>query len=159
MDDVDFSSLLDLRNLAGVTAEEFVERNRKAALVMLFQRAFAGNKEAIGIIGKIVSAPFVERSKMLAISNGKAVGFEGLMSGPLGGLLKDMHSGKVKTDDLIASSGGDLRRSEVFTNVAVESGDHMAAVEDRERRQKARRPIQGYEHPAPGGMMIGDDAV
>lgn len=146
---------LDLSNLDGVTVDEFVERNRKAMMVLLFQRAVAGDKEALGLVGKVVTAPYTERSKLLALSNGNAVGFEGV-GGPIGKLMKDLQTGRTKMDDLLPSGGRDVP---VPANAIVEHlgpavGRHDLAVENAQRRADARSGIENVPFKRPKGLIV-----
>jgi hypothetical protein len=146
---------LDTSNLDGETVEQFVERNRKAVMVRIFQKAMAGDGKCLEMAGKIVSAPFIEKSKVLAISGGKVGAFEGIMQGgALGNVMEMLRRGEVKTDQL-APPKGDLRPNEVAVTSLLNEGRHEEAVADRKARLERRQeftPVEIVNRNDVGGL-------
>lgn len=144
---------LDVQGIEGMTIDEFVERNRKAIMVLLFQRAFAGDRESVGLVGKVVTAPYTERTKLLAMSGGKAVGMEGV-GGPLGALMRDLQIGKVKMDDLVPDEGERVPARLAVEQMAPGIGRHDLAVGNAERRSMGRSPDGQARFTPPKGMVV-----
>jgi hypothetical protein len=143
---------LDFSNVEGETAEQFVERNRKAVMVEIFRRAMTGDRSCMEIVGKIVSAPLIQKSRVLALG-GNTVAFEGIAGTPgLDQLLESMKRGMIKTDSLKIPNEGSLKLQEAKTYVEVHSGNHEVAAEDKFRRHTAAVEAKGggvYYAPAP----------
>lgn len=152
---------LDFTNVEGETAEQFVERNRKAIIVEMFRRAMIGDRVCMDLVGKIVSAPFIQKSRVLAL-NGNTVAFEGIAGTPgLDKLLDSMKRGEIKTDSLKVDTGGSITKNEAIAVNAVRSGKHEVAQADIERRRSTLiRKTCGrtYEPPAPELLeVVGDE--
>lgn len=142
---------LDLSNVEGETVEQFVERNRKAVMVRIFQKAMDGDGRCLEMAGKIVSAPFIEKSKVLAISGGKVGAFEGILQGgAMGSMLEAIRRGEIKTDQL-AQPEGNLKSREVTMTHLLQEGRHEEAVEDRKERIRRRQDFKP-------GMQVAEDA-